>query len=246
MRHTSIYFIVFILLFIGCDKKSTEPKDLPTTVTDIDGNIYRTVKIGDQWWMAKNLEVTHYSNGDVIPEISDSLEWINTSNGACCNYDNDESYTATYGRLYNWYAVNDDRDIAPVGWHVPSDAEWKQLEMYLGMSQSDADATGYRGTNEGSKLKESGTIHWTMFNTDATNESGFTALPGGHIDFFAGFYGIERYGYWWSDSESDSTRYWWSSDSTEAWSRVLSFNDPTVKRGSITKLFGLSVRCLKD
>ena len=149
------------------------------TVTDIDGNTYQTVKIGDQWWMAENLKVTCYRNGDAIPNITDGTTWASLSTGAYCEYNNDINNVATYGRLYNWYAVTDSRNIAPAGWHVPSDAEWKQLEMYLGMSQSEADATGWRGTDEGGKLKEVGTMHWNSPNTGATNESGFTALPGG-------------------------------------------------------------------
>ncbi|MCK4448089.1 MAG: fibrobacter succinogenes major paralogous domain-containing protein, partial [Candidatus Marinimicrobia bacterium] len=130
------------------------------TVTDIDGNTYQTVKIGDQWWMAENLKVTHYRNGDPIPNVTDNTDWSNLTTGAYCNYDNNASYVTTYGRLYNWYTVNDSRYIAPSGWHVPTDEELKELEMYLGMSQSQADYTGYRGTDEGGKLKETGTTHW--------------------------------------------------------------------------------------
>jgi uncharacterized protein (TIGR02145 family) len=124
------------------------------TVIDIDGNTYQAIKIGDQWWMAENLKVTHYRNGDPIPNVTDSTEWSNLATEAYCVYENDESIAETYGYLYNWYVVNDSRNIAPEGWHVPTDEEWKELEMFLGMSQSEANGTGWRGTDEGGKLKE--------------------------------------------------------------------------------------------
>lgn len=119
------------------------------TVTDIDGNTYKTIQIGNQRWMAENLKVTRYRNGTAIPTVTSNTDWFNLTTGAYCNYDNSTSDAAIYGRLYNWYAVNDSRNIAPTGWHVPSDEEWKTLEKYLGMSQSEADDTGWRGTNEG-------------------------------------------------------------------------------------------------
>jgi len=149
-----------------------------TTVTDIDGNVYKTVKIGDQWWMAENLKVRHYRNGDPIPHEINNVEWIMLTTGAYCYYDNDSSHAADYGALYNWYTVSDFRNIAPEGWHVPTDEEWKELEMALGISQEYADSTEWRGTNEGGKLKETGTTHWNSPNEGATNESGFTARAG--------------------------------------------------------------------
>jgi len=141
------------------------------TMTDIDGNVYETVTIGTQVWMAENLKVTHYRNGNTILHIIDWFSWF-TLTGAYCEYDNDVNNVAVYGRLYNWYAVNDSRYIAPVGWHVPSDAEWLTLVDYLG---GDTVADG--------KMKEIGTTHWVSPNTGATNESGFSALPGGYRDY---------------------------------------------------------------
>jgi uncharacterized protein (TIGR02145 family) len=145
-----------VLLVGGCggDDAGTNP-DNPTVpvVTDIDGNVYQTVTIGAQVWMAENLKVTHYRNGDPIPNVTDTAAWEGLSTGAYCEYDNDINNVATYGRLYNWYAVDDSRGLAPEGWHVPSDDEWKQLEMYLGMSQSEADDYGWRGTDEGGEVK---------------------------------------------------------------------------------------------
>ena len=209
-----------------------------TTATDIDGNIYQTVTIGTQVWMAENLKVTHFRNGEAIPNVTDSTEWRNLTTGAYCNYANDIINVDTYGRLYNWYAIHDNRGIAPEGWHVPSDEEWKQLELYLGMSQADADTTGYRGTTEGGKLKEAGTVHWRSPNTDATNECGFTALPGGHRTNSPGqFASLGDYAGYWTASEENSYG---------AWYRALYYTYAQVARGSISKRSGRSDRCVKD
>ncbi|MEJ2629601.1 MAG: fibrobacter succinogenes major paralogous domain-containing protein, partial [bacterium] len=133
-----IFSIIFIFIFLSCDLKSpTESRFKTGTVTDIDGNTYQTVKIGDQWWMAENLKVTHYRNNDEIPNVTYWGDWHDLSTGAYCDYNNNEGNVSTCGHLYNWYAVNDSRNIAPEGWHVPTDEEWKELEMYLGMSRSE-------------------------------------------------------------------------------------------------------------
>jgi uncharacterized protein (TIGR02145 family) len=214
-----------------------------TTVTDIDGNIYNTIKIGNQWWMAENLRVTHYCNGDVIPNVTgNNSEWGNLSTGAYCNYDNNEAIVATYGRLYNWYAVNDSRNIAPAGWHVASDAEWKQLERYLGMTQSEADSWGYRGTDEGGKLKEAGTTHWCDPNKGASNESGFSALPGGWRSFTTGGdIAMGGIAFFWCSTEYDTELH-----SGYAWCRSLSCTTSNVYRDHCGKHCGLSIRCLRD
>ena len=196
------------------------------TITDVDGNTYQTVKIGDQWWMAENLKVTHYRNGDPIQNVTVDTEWVNLTTGAYCNYDNDADNSTTYGSLYNWYAVDDSRNISPEGWHVPSDAEWQTLVDYLG---GDVVASG--------KMKETGTTHWTSPNTGATNESGFSALPGGcrHGD---GTYGtVGNYVAFWS-----STKY----GSYGAWTRSLSYNNFGVYRSNYSRQSGLSVRCVRD
>ena len=148
------------------------------TVTDIDGNVYLTVKIGDQWWMAENLKVTHYRNGDAITKITSATKWCNITIDAYCIYDNKDANAARYGCLYNGRAVSDNRNIAIEGWHVPTDKDWKQLEMFLGMSRSEADKDGWRGTDEGDKLKKTGMIDG-FGDRDATNESGFSALSSG-------------------------------------------------------------------
>lgn len=209
----------------------------PTTMTDIDGNTYFTVKIGDQCWMAENLEVTHYRNGDPITNVSDAAEWSALSTEAYCDYDNNPVNAAIYGRLYNWYAISDSRNIAPEGWHVPSDEEIKQLEMYLGMSQEDADATSLRGTDEGGKLKEIGTTHWDNPNAGASNLSSFTALPGGHRSFEGEFLNISENAALWSSTEYSSLH---------AWFRYLGDYTSQVIRNHNGKKWGYSVRCVKD
>jgi len=196
------------------------------TVTDIDGNVYQIVTIGTQVWMAENLEVTHYRNGDAIPNITDNTEWEGLTTGAYCNYNNDEGYVSTYGRLYNWYAVGDGRNIAPDGWHVPTHAEWQTLVDYLG---------GYAVA--GGKLKETGTTHWLSPNTGATNESGFSGLPGGYRYFDGNYYGMNFIAYFWSSTEYSGNY---------AWSRFLGSNVSEVYYYERDKPHGFSVRCVKD
>jgi uncharacterized protein (TIGR02145 family) len=207
-------------------------------VTDYDGNVYQTVTIGSQVWMAENLKVTHYRNGDPIPNVTDNTAWSGLTAGAYCNYDNDDGNAAIYGSLYNWYAVDDSRDIAPAGWHVPTDTEWKQLEMYLGMSQVAADSVGFRGTDEGGKLKEIGTTHWNSPNIGATNESGFSALPGGARVYTGDFGGnVRDDACFWSPTESGSDHPWW---------RNLWYNNSVIARIPMYKQCGFSIRCVKD
>ena len=239
----------YILRVIGDDIAAYEQQNLEITVntvlditvirtvTDIDGNVYRTVKIGSQWWMAENLKATHYRNGDEIPNMTGDADWSNLTAGACSYYDDNANNAAVYGRLYNWYGVNDSRKIAPAGWHVPSDEEWKELEMVLGMSQYSVDSTRYRGTNEGGKLKETGTSHWFDPNTGATNETGFSALPGGYRLSTVGYHDIGYYTYFWSSTEGSSG---------QAWYRLLSYRYSKVYRLSLSMHVGFSVRCVRD
>jgi uncharacterized protein (TIGR02145 family) len=208
------------------------------TVADIDGNVYRTVKIGNQWWMAENLKVTRYRNGDAIPNVEDAGEWASLISGAYCYYDNDPSNADIYGRLYNWYAINDSRNIAPVGWHVPTDDEWKELEIFLGISPADVDGIDYRGTEEGGKLKEAGTSHWKSPNTGANNSSGFTALPGGSRKYDGEFPGVigENALFW-------SSTIW---DNNEPLYRYLSGGRADIYRQWWYRQCGFSIRCVKD
>jgi uncharacterized protein (TIGR02145 family) len=213
------------------------PAPCTSTVSDIDGNVYQTVKIGDQWWMMENLKVTHYRNGDPIPNVTEDGPWSGISTGAYCDYDNDPANAEIYGRLYNWFAVDDARNIAPEGWHVPSDAEWKQLEMYLGMSQAEADGTGWRGTDEGGMLKETCITHWNPPNTGATNESGFSALPAG-----------SRYAYGYYRNMGSYAAFWCSTGhhSHAAWFRLLAYDNSQIGLDSHGRVYGMSVRCVRD
>jgi hypothetical protein len=145
------------------------------------------IQIGDQKWQRRNLDVTTYRNGDVIPYVADQTAWNNLTTGAWCWYNNDSANGAIYGKLYNWYAVNDSRGLAPNGYHVPSNTEWNTLQTYLGGN-----------TTAGGKLKETGTTHWNNPNTGATNSSGFTALPGGFRYNDGRFQNINLQGYWWT------------------------------------------------
>ena len=184
------------------------------------------------------MKVTKYRNGNPITKVTDGSKWSGLTTGAYCEYNNNIANVETYGRLYNWYAVDASRIIAPEGWHVPTDEEWKQLELYLGMSQAEADAEGSRGTDEGGKLKETGTTHWTSPNTGATNESGFFALPGGYRGSNGTFGNVGDYAYFWSVSEVSG--YY-------AWNRRLHCYSSEINRFSTCdKRQGFSVRCVKD
>jgi len=242
MRNKSFtVFLSFLTAFtllsvVGCGDDDTAGPD-DTTLTDIDGNVYQTVRIGSQVWMMENLKVTHYRNGDVIPNVIESGAWSSLSTGAYCEYDNDAGNVAVYGRLYNWFAVADGRNIAPQGWHVAGDAEWKQMEIYLGMSQADADSISRRGTDEGGKIKEIDTTHWNSPNTGATNESGFTALPAGCSDEDGRFLDMDECALFWSSTEYDSA---------DAYYRVLWYDESYIGRERYDKKSGFSVRCVKN
>jgi uncharacterized protein (TIGR02145 family) len=204
---------------------SDKKEIIPGGITGIDGNAYKTVKIGTQEWMAENLNVEHYRNGDVIPEVQNDNEWRNLTTGAWCYYENNSENEKTYGKLYNWYAVNDFRGLAPKGWHVPSDAEWITLTNYLGGTEI---ACG--------KLKA--IILWEPPNKGATNSSGFSAFPGGFRDCKWGFCNsIGAGGSFWSASESSYT---------SAWFRGLHYGSSVVYRNYDYKRKGFSVRCVRD
>lgn len=216
--------------FVVVDRKKEAEKlvrsiDLSNTVTDIDGNVYKTVQIGNQIWMAENLRVSRYRNGDEIPIVPNNKEWRNLQTGAWCNFIKKNAYDSEYGKLYNWYAVTDYRELAPKGWHVPNDEEWQILIDFLGGIET-----------AGGKLKESGTAHWAEPNTGATNESGFTALPA-RLVFGNGLYFQDNYSDWWSATASDEL---------SALKIRLFFDDACVYQKITSKYFGITVRCLRD
>jgi uncharacterized protein (TIGR02145 family) len=188
--------------------------------------------IGTHQWMQKNLEVTKYRNGDDIPYEPDTKKWSQLTTGAWCYYNNDQANGITYGKLYNWYAVNDPRGLAPLGWHIPNNDEWRVLSIFLG-------ATSLIDT-VGGKMKTTGNAHWKIPNTGATNESGFSGLPGGCIAPDGTFVNITTDAYWWSASQSVTS-------STVAFFHQLRHLDKYLYLNSSSdKKRGLSVRCIKD
>lgn len=205
------------------------------SMTDQDGNVYRTVTIGTQTWMAENLRATNYNDGTAIPNVTDNQEWAASTEGAYCNYNNttDNETIATYGSLYNWHAINTGK-LAPEGWHVPTDSEWSTLKQYLGEL-----GAAY-------KLKETGTKHWSDPNDLSTNETGFTALPGGIRDQVGDFDRFTTFGSWWTSTEYDMhdaysvSMYYYSNFDIDITPGAY------VGRGWLHKEQGFSIRCIKD
>ena len=203
-----------------------KPGAVPVLVEDIDGNTYPTVQIADQVWMAENLRTTRYRNGDEIPYARTDRAWENEAEGMRCAYEHDEEFAQTYGQLYNWYAVDDERGICPSGWHVPSDEEWNALERTLGLSSVDARQVGTRGIHAPALISEA----W-----NGTNVSGFSALPGGGRND-DGSFDYEGCANFWSSSPSGSV----------AWDRRLDSGNGYVSRGYGSRRDGFSVRCVRD
>lgn len=228
-----LLFICFFFFITSCDEK--EEMEVPVEVssmTDIDGNVYKTVKIGNQWWMAENLAVTTYRNGVAITSLIDDLVWNDTIAGYC-------TYNGGYGKLYNGYAVVDTNNIAPAGWHIPTDTDWKKLEAYLGMSGGAADRTGWRGTSEGDKLKAQGVDKWFRYGEVwGTDSYQFRAL-GGSCRIYNGSFGnpgINYTGFWWTSSVN----------ANELFFRYLDYKKSGIYRGYDTMKMGCSIRCVKD
>ena len=177
-------------------------------------------------WIGKNLEVSTYRNGDTIPQVTDPTAWALLTTGAWCYYNNDPANNTIYGKLYNWYAVNDPRGLAPSGWHIPSDAEWTSLSISLGGEPI-----------AGGKMKTTGTSRWHSPNTAATNEIGFEGLPGGFRYYNGPFSSVGANGHWWSATERSSK---------VAWYRSIYYNGGNLSRGENIAGFGFSVRCVRD
>ena len=207
------------------------------TVT-YDGYTYDLVAIGDQCWFAENLRNEHYANGDVIPGELSNSEWEYTNSGAQAIYNNDASNLEDYGRLYNWYAVDDARGLCPSGWHVPTDGEFMTLEMELGMSESEANGAGFRGTDQGTQMKSSPEDDPSW---DGTNTSGFSALAGQGRNTLGDF-NIGGYsgGYFWSASAYGAYNAW-SRHLRTGWTEVYRNNYYHYHRSN-----GFSVRCVRD
>ena len=210
-----------------------------STVTDIDGNVYETVILGEQLWMAENLKTTHYQNGDDIPHVIDTSDWDALSTGAYCEYENNPINSDIYGRLYNWYTIDDSRGVCPEGFHVPSDDEIKQLEMFLGMSQQEANGVSFRGTDEGSQLAGRADL-WNdgdLENNPAFDSTGFVAIPGGaRIGGNINFIDMGIWGDYWSSTTQD-----WG-----AWVRNFAYYNSASHRQICDKHYGMAIRCLSD
>jgi uncharacterized protein (TIGR02145 family) len=212
MKKTFVIILALSALIWSCQK---------------DEDPIESITIGSQVWMKKNLNVDHYRNGDEIPQVTDTTEWANLTTGAWCYYNNSLDSGKIYGKLYNWYAVNDPRGLAPAGWHVPSYAELIVLRDYLG-------GEGVAG----GKMKETGTTHWKSPNNGATNSSGFTGLPGSlryNNGYFISDFG--NYGNWWSSTEYNMDF---------AWCLTLSCRLGNATIRSVNERSGFSLRCLKD
>lgn len=210
------YFLIVLSIVISsCESK----------IKDRDGNIYKEVNIGKQKWMAENLTVCHFRNGDTIPEVRSAEDWIKfgeEGKPAWCYEENNPITGKKYGKLYNWYAVNDPRGLAPKGCHVPSDSEWKQFTVFFGGEISSA-----------IQMRTSGLTG----KSNRTFESGFSGLPGGNRSSNGTFFGIGSYGYWWSATELNTSK---------AWIRILDYPHCNLNNVGLSKQYGLSVRCLRD
>jgi uncharacterized protein (TIGR02145 family) len=197
-----------------------------TTTTTCPNCIPEDVTIGSQIWTGCNLNVTTYRNGNTIPQVTDPTAWASLTTGAWCYYNNDPLTEPIYGKLYNWHAVNDPRGLAPVGYHIPSQAEWDTLVAFLG---GEFVAGGF--------MKETGLCHWKTPNTGATNSSGFSALPGGFRVTGGSFFSIGEVGWWWSSSTSGLPN---------AFGRTLGYNQPSIAINISNKKAGFSIRLIKD
>uniref|UniRef100_UPI00404AB69E fibrobacter succinogenes major paralogous domain-containing protein n=1 Tax=Flavobacterium sp. TaxID=239 RepID=UPI00404AB69E len=218
----------FILLLFSCssndDSSSSNDNNPP-----VSNNSSQTIQIGNQIWMIKNLDVSTYRNGEIIPQVTDPSQWATLTTGAWCYYANFTGNGVLYGKLYNWYAVNDARGLAPVGYHIPTKVEFETLHTFLGGSSV-----------AGGKMKETGTSNWLSPNTDATNSSGFTALPGGYCDGDGEFRNFSIGSYFWSSSENNENNY------NRAWYCVIFYNNKFSSLPSSYFDLGMSVRCIKD
>ena len=217
------YFNGSIWLNINGNRASANYVNLPSIV------------VGSQIWNTSNLDVVTYSNGDPIPQVTNSTVWASLTTGAWCWYNNDSTtYEATYGRMYNWYAVNDPRGLAPYGWHVPTDAEWNKMTKYLDATVDTTCICG-TGTSIGSQLKY--TSGWNV-SGNGTNSSGYAGLPGGYRGLNGVFGSVGYGGYWWTSTDFGAT--------VGAWYRTLSNGTSKVYRNDANRLMGFSVRVLRN
>ena len=203
------------------------------SISDSEGNVYKTVAIGTQWWMAENLKVTQFANGDPIPHLTNASEWASTEEGAYCYYGNSTQFAESYGNLYNWYTVEDDRGLCPADWHVATDEDWMIMEMHLGMSEEEAlRMTAWRGTDEGSKLKDE--------SFEGNNSSGFTALATGYRDPAGVFKAMGTDNDYWTSTPYDN-----KGTIEGVLHGFLNSQSSTVRNFHVPG-YGFCIRCVRD
>jgi uncharacterized protein (TIGR02145 family) len=233
--------ILFVLCLLGAGcSGDDDSKPVPETgsVTDIAGNVYKTVKIGNQWWMAENLKSTTFTSGEEIPKIEGQTEWASANGPAYSVFNNTAEGV---GLLYNFEVITSGKGIAPAGWRVPTDEDWKILEEYLGMPVDQLDETNWRGTTEGDQLKEENTTTsgWVMYDgVWGTNATGFNAI-GGSCRVFNGEWGVpglRHSGYWWSSTAINGY----------GWFRYLDYQKSGIFRYAAQPTYGFSIRCVKE
>ena len=224
---TTAGYLDYRMIITNSDTSGIQISMLPNAgnVKDTDGNVYQSVKIGNQVWTVSNLRTTKFNDGTAIPLVTDNAAWTALTTPGYCWNNNNIANKSTYGALYNWYTVNTGK-LAPAGWHVPTDAEWTTLATYLGGVSA-----------AGGKLKEAGLAHWQTPNTGATNETGFSALPGGYRPTNGAFYTIGTFAPWWSSTANDAT---------SSWFHYVYYQGADVVRKIDNKTYGYSVRCLRD
>ncbi|RLD71980.1 MAG: hypothetical protein DRJ29_05935 [Bacteroidetes bacterium] len=224
----SLSFLLILSVFVGC-KSGQEKEGSGGRISDVEGNSYMTVQIGDQLWMAENLKTNTFSDGTPIQKVEEYEEWANLTLPAYCWYNNDSLTSDDFGALYNCYAIETEK-LCPEGWHVPSDEDWIKLETALGGAGS-----------AGGAMKEPGTAYWKTPNTQASNESGFTARPGGYRSYNGTFNLMRIDGFWWSTSEKS----WYGSSNTVIY-RNLKYDGQDLFRDVAVRANGFSVRCVKN
>jgi uncharacterized protein (TIGR02145 family) len=244
---TFLMVLSISVLFLPACKKSSSNTDTSSgpTVTDIDGNVYHTVTIGTQIWMAENLEVKHYRNGDPIlagPALIMHADSAGDTTGYVYAFDNSQANANVYGLLYNWYAIRDARNVAPIGWHVASDAEFEALVNHLGGNYH---LYPYGDTTVGGELKEAGVAHWgdprvPNSNIGGTNISGWTGLPGGFL-YQGVFNSLRSGGVWWTTTTMQAPN-----PLNEAYILSLTYYNKNASRGVTFKPDACSIRCLND
>ena len=242
-RFLQFSIAILVVLFFGCSTSSENNSNLDN-LTDIDGNVYESITICNQTWTKSNLNVSKYTDGTPIPQVTDPTIWATLTTGAWCYYNNDPANEVVYGKLYNWYAVAGIYDaaslanpilrkkLAPIGWHVPSDTEWNALIICLDPNENPGNAIP---NVAGGKMKS--ITLWATPNIGATNSSGFSGFPGGNRSNSGSFFAIGGFGYWWSSSDYNSS---------DAWYRSLSYSSDLADYYGTSKRKGFSVRCVKD